>query len=111
MKSIQKTETIALSADHVHSSLPVCAPLKPCGGDPYFGLSRSYWYGLERQGRIKLLRLRQRGSRKPRVLLPYEEALKAVKQLSVTLAAAAPAAVTDGIHCPEPPEECGGAVS
>ena len=62
--------------------LPLCAPLKPRGGDPYFGLSRSYWYNLERMGYIVLKRLRLHGNRKVRVLLSMEDAQKAIQQLS-----------------------------
>jgi len=62
--------------------LPLCAPLKPRGGDPYFGLSRSYWYNLERKGYIVLKRLRLHGNRKGRVLLSMEDAEKAIELLS-----------------------------
>ena len=62
--------------------LPLCAPLKPRGGDPYFGLSRSYWYNLERKGYIVLKRLRMHGNRKGRVLLSMEDAEKAIELLT-----------------------------
>jgi len=62
--------------------LPLCAPLKPRGGDPYFGLSRSYWYNLERMGYIVLKRLRLHGNRKVRVLLSMEDAIKAIELLT-----------------------------
>ena len=62
--------------------LPLCAPLKPKGGDPYFGLSRSYWYNLERKGYIVLMRLRMHGNRKGRVLLSMEDAIKAIELLT-----------------------------
>jgi len=62
--------------------LPLCAPLKPRGGDPYFGLSRSYWYKLERMGYIVLKRLRLHGNRKVRVLLSMEDAIKAIELLT-----------------------------
>ncbi len=62
--------------------LPLCAPLKPRGGDPYFGLSRSYWYNLERKGYIVLKRLRLHGNRKGRVLLSMEDAEKAIELLT-----------------------------
>ena len=62
--------------------LPLAAPLKPKGGDPYFGLSRSYWYNLERKGYIVLKRLRMHGNRKGRVLLSMEDAIKAIELLT-----------------------------
>lgn len=72
----------AASNESSSAHLPLCAPLKPRGGDPYFGLSRSYWYNLERKGYIVLKRLRMRGNRKGRVLLPMEDAMKAIQLLS-----------------------------
>lgn len=65
-----------------NAHLPLCAPLKPRGGDPYFGLSRSYWYNLERKGYIVLKRLRMHGNRKGRVLLSMEDAEKAIELLT-----------------------------
>lgn len=65
-----------------NAHLPLCAPLKPRGGDPYFGLSRSYWYNLERKGYIVLKRLRLHGNRKGRVLLSMEDAEKAIELLT-----------------------------
>ena len=41
------------------------------GGDPYFGLSRSLYYDLERQGLLHLVRLRKPGNQRGRVLVPY----------------------------------------
>jgi hypothetical protein len=58
------------------------ATLKPKGGDPWFGLSRSYWYDLERRGIIRLTRLTLPGNRKPRVLLRRDEAFRAFAKLS-----------------------------
>lgn len=61
--------------------LPLAAPLKPKGGDPYFGLSRSFWYNAERKGYIILKRLRLPGNRKGRVLLFMKDAVKAIELL------------------------------
>jgi len=36
--------------------------LPKAGGDPYFGLGRSYYYEGEKQGYWKLIRIRQRGN-------------------------------------------------
>ena len=47
------------------------------GGDPHFGLTRGWFYAAEKQGIIKLIRLRQRGKLRGVVLVPYD----AVKQL------------------------------
>jgi hypothetical protein len=42
------------------------------GVDPHFGLSRSYYYDLDKAGRVLLVRLRRRGSQKGVVLVNYE---------------------------------------
>lgn len=49
-------------------------PLK--GGDAICGLSRSQWYDFERQGRIRLVRLRNPGNvRAGKVLIPVRQAV------------------------------------
>jgi len=42
------------------------------GQDPIFGLSRSFYYGLERDGHITLLRVRRRGRINGRTLIPVD---------------------------------------
>ena len=42
------------------------------GVDPHFGLSRSYYYDLDKAGQVLLVRLRKRGSQKGVVLVNYE---------------------------------------
>ena len=42
------------------------------GVDPHFGLSRSYYYDLDKAGQVLLERLRKRGSQKGVVLVNYE---------------------------------------
>ena len=46
--------------------------LPPRGGDAFFGLSKSTYYQLEKQGLIKMVRLRMRGSVRGKVLVPYD---------------------------------------
>ena len=43
------------------SQRPEFFRLPKSGGDPYFGLGRSYYYEGEKQGFWKLVRIRQRG--------------------------------------------------
>ncbi|MCR6654638.1 MAG: hypothetical protein NVV63_02255 [Opitutus sp.] len=46
------------------------------GPDHHFGLCRSYYYGLERAGIIRLARPRRRpGQLRSKVLVPYKEVL------------------------------------
>lgn len=42
------------------------------GVDPHFGLSRSYYYDLDKAGQVLLVRLRRRGTQKGVVLVNYE---------------------------------------
>lgn len=58
---------------------PVTFRLPACGGDPYFGLTKSYYYGLEAKGLIELLRLRGKGKKRGVTLVPFH----AVKALVV----------------------------
>jgi hypothetical protein len=46
--------------------------LPKSGGDPYFGLGRSYYYEGEKQGNWRLVRLRQRGKLRGVTLVPYD---------------------------------------
>ena len=61
---------------------PEFVTLKPSGGDPVTGLSRSWWYNAEKQGLIKLARVRNPGRVKARVLLPVAAAIALVHKLS-----------------------------
>jgi len=49
------------------------------GGDPYFGFSRSYYYDLEVQGKIKLVRIRNRGNSRGVTLIPYDQVAVYIK--------------------------------
>ena len=42
------------------------------GVDPYFGLSRSFYYDLDASGQVLLVRLRKRGSQRGVTLVNYE---------------------------------------
>jgi hypothetical protein len=46
--------------------------LPKSGGDPYFGLGRSYYYEGEKQGFWQLVRIRQRGKVRGVTLVPYD---------------------------------------
>jgi len=55
------------------ASEPVTFRLPACGGDPYFGLTKSYYYGLEAKGLIELLRLRGKGKKRGVTLVPFHD--------------------------------------
>lgn len=60
------------SADRPSQSRPEFFRLPKSGGDPYFGLGRSYYYEGEKQGYWQLVRLRQRGKLRGVTLIPYD---------------------------------------
>lgn len=44
--------------------------------DPYFGLTRSFYYASEAAGQLKLVRLTKRGNQRGVTLVPYDAILK-----------------------------------
>jgi hypothetical protein len=54
------------------SQRPEFFRLPKSGGDPYFGLGRSYYYEGEKDGNWKLVRLRKRGKLRGVTLVPYD---------------------------------------
>ncbi len=63
-------------------SAPELLPIPPKGPDRIFGLSRSWWYGAERDGIIQLVRLRRPGNIRGRVLIPVERARVALEKMA-----------------------------
>jgi hypothetical protein len=57
---------------------------KPGERDPYFGLSRTAYYELERAGTIRLVRLRKRGNLRGTTLIPFDQVLEYVRRASGT---------------------------
>ena len=51
---------------------PVTFRLPKTGGDPFFGLTRPFYYQAEKRGWLKLIRLRETGKRRGVTLVPYE---------------------------------------
>lgn len=63
-------------------SEPIAFPLPQRGGDPYWHLSRSTWYALERAGLVTFLRIRLPGNIRGRVLIDYQQAAEALRKLA-----------------------------
>jgi len=59
-------------ADRPSQSRPEFFRLPKSGGNPYFGLGRSYYYEGEKQGYWHLVRIRQRGKLRGVTLVPYD---------------------------------------
>lgn len=68
------------------STAPVTVGAEFCtlpakGGDPVCGMSRRWWYDVEKAGLIKLVRVRMPGRQLGRVLLPIPQALACIRRL------------------------------
>ena len=50
------------------------------GVDQHFGLTRGFYYGLEKAGRIRLIRIRQRGKMRGITLVPYDAVKKLIEE-------------------------------
>jgi hypothetical protein len=59
-------------ADRPSERPPEFFRLPKSGGDPYFGLGRSYYYEGEKRGYWKLARIRDRGKLRGVTLVPYD---------------------------------------
>ena len=76
-----------MSIENVTEPSRVNAPeffrLPAKGPDPFFGLTRSYYYALEQAGRLKLVRIRNRGCQRGITLVPYDRVLTFLKAQEV----------------------------
>ena len=48
--------------------------------DPYFGLTRSFYYAAEADGQLKLVRLKKRGYLRGVTLVPYDAVLELLNE-------------------------------
>jgi hypothetical protein len=53
-------------------SRPETFRLPKMGGDPFFGLGRSFYYEGEKRGYWRLIRIRERGKLRGVTLVPYD---------------------------------------
>jgi hypothetical protein len=54
--------------------------LPKTGVDQFFGCTRSFYYALEKAGRIRLIRIRGRAKMRGITLVPYEEMKRLVQE-------------------------------
>src|SRR5437764_3779101 len=66
------TAPLSEGAERPSQSKPEFFRLPKAGGDPYFGLGRSYYYQGEQLGYWRLVRIRQRGKLRGVTLVPYD---------------------------------------
>lgn len=50
------------------------------GGDPFFGLTRPWYYAAEKNGLLRLIRLRGRGKLRGVTLVPYDAVAKLIRE-------------------------------
>jgi len=60
-------------------SRPEFFRLPTTGGDPFFGLTRSFYYEGENRGYWSLVRLRERGKQRGVTLIPFDAVAKFVR--------------------------------
>lgn len=53
---------------------------RPGQRDPFFGLPRTTYYELEKEGVIRLIRLRKRGYQRGTTLIPFDQVLNYVRR-------------------------------
>ncbi len=87
--NIHRPGQIRPEAEPQNKSKPEAYRLPRSGErDPYWGISRSWYYEAEQRGELKLIRLRKRGRQKGITLVPYDAMAALVKQLNETSSAA-----------------------
>jgi hypothetical protein len=69
---VTRTAPRSEGADRPSQSPPEFFRLPKSGGDPYFGLGRSYYYEGEQRGYWRLVRIRERGKVRGVTLVPYD---------------------------------------
>src|SRR5438105_5215091 len=68
-------------------SRPEFFRLPTTGGDPFFGLTRSFYYEGENSGYWSLVRLRERGKQRGVTLIPFDAVAKFVRHQMLKSAA------------------------
>ena len=71
-----------MSATTIRTPTPEAIALRPetfrlpkpgSGGDKFFGFSRAWYYGAEKKGWLKLIRIRAEGRERGVTLVPYRQ--------------------------------------
>jgi hypothetical protein len=71
-KPSHKEKKAQVSEPRATAPPPEFFRLPPKGGDPHFGLTRSFYYAGESRGYWKLVRLRERGKIRGVTLVPFD---------------------------------------
>ena len=82
MINLTETSPRSEGAERPSQFPPEFFRLPKSGGDPYFGLGRSYYYEGEKQGYWRLIRIRQRGKLRGVTLVPYDDIAAYIRKQS-----------------------------
>jgi hypothetical protein len=69
-----------ISETSANVSRPEFYRLPTTGGDPFFGLTRSFYYEGENRGYWRLVRLRERGKQRGITLIPFDAVARFVRE-------------------------------
>jgi len=86
MRVINRGKSMTSSTASTSEAIVTFRLPKPGTRDPHFGLPRTTFYELERQGAIRLIRLKKRGYTRGTTLIPYDQVLAHLRSLSVEAA-------------------------
>jgi hypothetical protein len=67
-----KTSSIGWQTETLGVLRPETFRLPKDGVDPFFGLSRSFYYELEKRGLVRLIRIRKSGRQRGVTLIPFD---------------------------------------
>jgi hypothetical protein len=76
------TSNIALGEAALSASRPETfrLPKPKSGGDPFFGMTRSFYYRGEELGYWRLIRIRERGKQRGVTLVPFDQVAAFVRK-------------------------------
>jgi len=91
----QQARTSAPIAASTATHFPEFFRLPARGGDPFFGLSRSFYYAAEREGLLNMVRVRTPGKLRGPVLVPFASVREFISKQG-SMAPSPPVALTEG---------------
>jgi hypothetical protein len=74
-----KTDALLNAAGASAAQRPETFRLPKTGGDPFFGIGRSFYYRGEQLGYWRLIRIRERGKLRGVTLVPYDAVAEFVR--------------------------------
>jgi hypothetical protein len=78
--TVSERITLPCALNQTAQNAPETFRMPKRGGDPYFGLTRGFYYNLEKRNLIRLIRIRDRGKIRGIVLIPYDAVKKLIME-------------------------------